>query len=311
MIRLALIGAGNHCRENHAPALQKYVEDYPDRLELAAVCDLDKARADRFSEEFGFKSVYTDHKEMIKAENPTGCVCVMPVDLIVPLAKELMESGMPVTVEKPPGSSIEEARELVEVAERTGVTHMVSVNRRFQPMIRKAKEWAMEQGSLRYVRASILRHNRREEVFVSGTGIHCIDALRELGGEITEFEQFSQEANTPWHHIVFRFESGAMGSLDVLPSDGNVEERYELFGEGYRVDARVQVSTNPRLRCWKDNKLVLDEKAPEGEPDFIRLGPYAETHEFVSALEEGRPAWPTVMDVIPSAELAYRLDPSR
>lgn len=311
MVRLALIGAGNHCRGNHAPALAKYAADHPDRVKLVGVCDLEREKGERFAREFGFQEVYTDFREMIKLARPDGCVCVMPLQHIVPLAKELMQMGMPVTVEKPPGMSIAEARELVEVAEETGVTHMVSVNRRFQPLIRQAKEWALEQGPLRYVRASILRHNRREDVFISGTAIHCIDALREIGGEVVDYEAHTQKGEPHWHHVVFRFESGAIGTLDVLPSDGSVEERYELFGEDYRVDARVQTSANPRLRCWKEDRVVVDERPPEDEPEFVRLGPYAEAHEFVSALEAGMQAWPTVRDVFPSVELAYKLDPSR
>jgi len=311
MVRIALIGAGNHCRGNHAPALRKYAADHPDVLELVAVCDLVREKAETFSETFGFKKVYTNHREMIDKEKPDGCVCVMPIDLIVPLATELMRAGMPVTVEKPPGGSLAEGRELVAVAEETGTPHMVSVNRRFQPLIQKGKAWALDQGPLRFLRASILRHNRREDFFISGTGIHCIDALRELGGEIADTECHTQAGPTPWHHIVFQFESGALGSLDVLPTDGCLEERYELCGEGYRVDMVVENSPENRLRCWKDNQVVLDETPPDGQPPFVRVGPYAEAHEFVMGLKEKRAMWPTAADVFPSTEIAYRLDPSK
>ncbi len=126
---------------------------------------------------------------------------------------------------------------------------------------RQAIAWAQEQGPLRYVRASILRHNRRETGFIPGTAIHCIDALREIGGEIVDDQVQMHEGDPPWYHIVFRFESGAIGSLDVLTTDGSVEERYELFGEGYRVDARVGPSPEPDReragRCVGGDAAVL------------------------------------------------------
>ncbi len=309
MVRLALIGAGNHCRGNHAPALAKYAVDHPDRLELAAVCDLLPEKAEAFAEEYGFKAVYTDHSEMIDKEQPDGCVCVMPIELTTDLAIDMLRRGMPTTVEKPMGGSTAEVEKLAAVARETGAPNMVSVNRRFEPLIRRGIDWAREQGPLRYVRASILRHNRREPPFVSGTAIHCIDTLREIGGDIVDDQTRIHEGEPDWFHFVFGYASGAVGTLDVLPTDGSVEERYELFGEGYRVDARVGPSPDPRLRCWKDNKLALDECPPEGEPDFVRVGPYGETHEFVTALEEGRPPWPSILEVFPSVELAYRLDP--
>ena len=310
MVRLALIGAGNHCRGNHAPALAKYAKDHPDRLELAAVCDLLPEKARAFAEEFGFKAVYTDHSEMIDKEQPDGCVCVMPIDLTTGLAIDMLRRGMPATVEKPMGATIAEVGELAAVARETGTPNMVSVNRRFEPLIRQGIDWAREQGPLRYVRAAILRHNRREPSFVSGTSIHCIDTLREIGGDIVDDQARIHKGEPDWFHFVFDYASGAIGTLDVLPTDGSVEERYELFGEGYRVDARVGPSPDPRLRCWKDGKLLPDECPPDGEPDFVRVGPYGETHEFVTALAEGRPPWPSIVEVFPSVELAYRLDPS-
>jgi predicted dehydrogenase len=248
---------------------------------------------------------------MIQKEKPDGCVCVMPIPLIVPLAKELMEMGMPVTVEKPPGASIAEAQDLLTVSEQTATPHMVSVNRRFQPLICEGRNWALSQGPIRFVRASMLRHNRREDVFVSGTGIHSIDALRFLAGDVLSYESAAQRNGALWHHFVFQFASGAMGSFDVLPTCGCLEERYEIYGENYRVDMAVESSPEPRLRCWKDNKLVVDKCPPDGQPHFIRVGPYAETHEFVTALLEKRAMWPTMADVFPSLKLAYQLDPSQ
>ena len=311
MVRVALIGAGSHCRGNHAPALSKYAADHPDRVELVAVCDLVREKAEAFAEQFGFKAVYTDHREMIEVEKPDGCVCVMPIPLILPLTTELMRMGMPLTVEKPPGGSLQEARELVAVSKETGTPHMVSVNRRFQPLIQKGKQWALSQGPLRFLRASMLRHNRREDVFMSGTGIHSLDALRELGGNIVDYEAHAQDGAPLWFHVVLKFESGALGSFDVLTTDGCVEERYELYGEGYRVDMVVESSPQPRLRCWKDNQLVVDECPPEDEPPFVRVGPYNEAHEFVMGLIEKRQMWPTLEEIFPSTELGYRLDPSK
>ena len=308
MIRLALIGAGSHCNINHGPALAKYAADHPDQLELAAVCDLDEAKAKLFQERYGFQKVYTDVDRMLQAEKLDGCVCVMPVKLIAGLATDLMKRRMPVTVEKPPGASVEEAAALVKVAKETKTPHMVSVNRRFQPLIQKAKSWALEQGPIRTVRVSQLRHRRREPEFIFGTGIHCIDAIRELAGDVAEFKAWKHaKGEADWFHVAFEFTSGAIGSLDVLPTDGSVLERYELFGDGYRVELDAEASPENRLRCWKDNPVVIDERPAEGEPDFVRLGPYNETTEFVTALAEGRRPWPEVKEILPSLELAGRI----
>ena len=311
MVRLGLIGCGSHSQGNHAPALSQYAEDHPDRLTLAAVCDLDRGKAERFSAEYGFAQVHTSYVEMLEAESLDGVVAVMPIELTAALAIDLMRRGVPATVEKPMGCTVDEIGEIVEVAAATGVANMVSVNRRFEPLIRQGVDWVRGQGPIRFVRASILRHDRREDFFVSGTAIHCVDTLREIGGDIAACERKTLSGETPWYHVDFDYVSGAAATLDILPTDGCVEEAYEICGESYRVDIRVAGSADPRLLCWRDGELVVEERPAAGLPPFIRLGPYAETHEFVTALGEGRMPWPSVAEVFPSAEMAYALDPSK
>ena len=309
MVKLGLIGCGAHCRGNHAPALSQYAKDHPDRLTLSAVCDLDREKAEQFSNTYGFGNVYTDYVEMLESESLDGCVAVMPVELTASLAIDLMKRGMPATVEKPMGFSVDEIREIVATAEETGTANMVSVNRRFEPLLREGIDWVREQGPIRFVRASILRHNRREDFFVSSTGIHCVDALREIGGDFSGHHIRTMPGETPWHHVDFDYTSGASATWDILRTDGSVEEGYEIYGENFRADVRIEGSRDPRLLCWKDNELVIEERPPKDQPAFVRLGPYAETHEFVTALEEGRKPWPSVSEVFPSVVMAYTLDP--
>ena len=137
MVRLALIGAGNHSGLNHAPALGKYAADHPDLLELAVVCDLDRSKAESFAVSYGFKSVYTDYRKMLEEKNLDGCVCVMPIALIADLAEDLRRRKMPTTVEKPMGETLAEVDRLLATARETGTPNMVSVNRRFEPLLRR------------------------------------------------------------------------------------------------------------------------------------------------------------------------------
>ena len=151
-VRLALIGAGSHSRGNHASAMAQYVREHPGQVELAAVCDLQRQKAEAFAEMFGFKAVYTDYLEMIEEERPDGCVCVMPIELTAALAIDLMKRGMPVTIEKPMGSSLKEIRRVAEIAEETGTPNMVSVNRRFDPLVLHAYEVGQDSRKVRHRR---------------------------------------------------------------------------------------------------------------------------------------------------------------
>ena len=308
MLKIALIGGGKHSQESHAPALARYAKDFPGKLELVAVCDLNHARADFVAKEFGFKKSYNNHHEMIRKEQLDGCVCVMPIPLIVPLAIELSELGMPVSIEKPPGASIDEAYELETVLKRTGTPHMISMNRRFQPLVREGRDWALAHGPARFVRACMLRHERTEKHFVSATGIHSVDVLRFFAGDVSSFESFIQQGGTLWHHHVLQFESDILGVFDAMTTSGLTEEYYEIIGEGYSVQMWVEGSREPRLKCWLDGELLVDKKPDPEEPDFVRLGSYCETHEFISALFEKRAMSPSMADILPSLELAYQMN---
>ena len=306
MLKLVLIGAGSHSRSNHAPSLASYASDHPGEIELCAVCDLDVEKARSFQREFGFRKVYHDFEAMIAQERPDACVCVMPIHRVSEMGIKLLELGLPVLLEKPPGADIEEVRRLNEVARRTGTPNMVSANRRFDPCLRRGIEWAGAQGPIRVVRAAMMRDRRREPEFMWGTAFHCVDALREIAGEVAHFEVLPMHGGeASWFHLNLEFEDGASGSLDILPTCGCTEEKYEIMGDDFRAEIYVGSNLHPMVRCRREDKIVLEEGLPDDQPGFIRGGAYAETEAFVNALLEGRSPRPSVEDVLPSAEICF------
>ena len=310
MIRLALLGCGEHSRLSHATPLARYAAQHPNEIELAAACDLSLERAEEFCREFGFSRAYSDVQSMLSSEKIDGCVSVMPVNSIVNMAVMLMELKIPSVIEKPLGTSVEEAERLARVANETRTPHMVSVNRRFMPFLNQAKSWAAEIGPVQYVRATQVRHQRNEPDFIWETAIHALDALRYVAGDIVSFDTEvirHSELSTVWYGISLYFESGARGMIEVLPTAGMVEESYELFGEGYR--ARVLAGSGPQrsLECWRDGKLELEAFSSESDPEDLRNGSYEEVVEFVSAIRTGRPPKPSVEDILPSARICFAI----
>src|SRR6266550_227028 len=313
MIRLALLGCGEHSRSSHATPLARYAARHPGDIELVATCDLNLDRARDFCREFGFARAYSDVETMLRTEPIDGCVCVMPVERIVELAIMLLERKIPCVIEKPLGTSSLESEQLARVTRQTGTHHMVSVNRRFMPYLNQAKAWARDIGPLQYVRATQVRHARDEPDFIWSTAIHVLDALRYLAGEVADYqtEVHRQSAlSTVWYEISLRFESGTRGRIEVLPTAGMVEESYELFGEGFR--ARVVAGSGPQrsLQCWRNGQMELEKHSDESEPEGLRNGAYEEVIEFVQALKTGKRPWPSVEDILPSARICFAISES-
>jgi len=310
MIRLALVGCGEHSRLSHATPLARYAALNPDDLQLVAACDLNLDRAREFCSEFGFARAYSDVETMLTKESIDGCVCVVPMERIVDMAVMLLERKIPNVIEKPLGVTREESERLAEVARRTGTPHMVSVNRRFIPYLNQAKSWVKDIGPLQYVRATQVRHGRDEPDFIWSTAIHVLDALRHVAGEIAEFDtEVHQQTglSTAWYVVSLRFESGASGVIEVLPTAGMVEESYDLFGEGFRARVVAGSGVQRSLQCWRDGELTLEQHSSETEPEDLRNGAYEEVVEFVRALKTGEHPWPTVEDILPSSRICFAI----
>lgn len=306
MLRLALIGCGGHSEQAHARSLAHYVRQYPGEVELAAACDRDSSRAERFCQTYGFARAYAEIEAMLDAEKPDGVFSILPVEQTASTGKMLLQRGIPCVIEKPPGASLNEALVLAEVAEQTATPHLVSMNRRFNPFLNRARIWSAENGALRYVRGQMFRHARREEDFLWGTGIHLVDALVYIGGDVEAFDVrtiASSGPAPPWFLISVRFASGCVGHLEILPTCGVVEERFELFGDDFRACVTTMGVQGEALRCWKNGKLALEEDIDENTPLFLRDGSFEETSAFINGLKQGARLSPSLVEVLPALRI--------
>lgn len=77
--------------------------------------------------------VFADITSALQAVDAEAVVIITSIAGHVPVAKEALEAGLHVLVEKPFAPSVSEARQLTELAHRVGRTLMVSQNYRFFP----------------------------------------------------------------------------------------------------------------------------------------------------------------------------------
>jgi predicted dehydrogenase len=310
MIRLGLIGCGEHSASGHAIPLARYQAAHPGEIELTAACDLNLERAQLFCRQYGFIHAYRDVDEMLAQSKLDGCIAVMPVQKISELGIKLLGLGIPCVVEKPLGASLAEAKALLDAARATRTMNMVSVNRRFMPFLNRALEWVRNAGSLRYARCTLTRHARREPEFLWATAVHAVDALRHIAGEVADANICMlgrTGGSTEWYAINLSFENGVSGRLDVLPTAGMLEETYEVIGEGFRASVTCPFGPERGLRCFRENRLVLLEAASENMPEDVLNGCYDEAAEFIRALTVKRVARPSIEEVFPSVELCLTM----
>ena len=290
-LRLGIIGAGLLASSRIYPCLHYRP------VELAAVCDLDRDRAERNARKFGGNAVYTDHRRMLAEANLDAVVvCVGPGEHHR-LAIEVLEAGLPVYTEKPPAVTAEKSRAVLEASQRLGRIAMTGFKKRFAPAYRRAATAiaAPDFGplallSIDYCCGPTYRDDPDDprSQFLLDFCIHIIDLARFLGGEVAEVTARRQGRHTYAVQLVF-----ANGALGVLAMSAHRD--WAVATE------KVEITGGPGQFITVDNSTRMVRHAGEAvaewhAPSFstargdslIETGFAGELEEFVAAIREGR-----------------------
>jgi predicted dehydrogenase len=246
---------------------------------------------------------------MLTHEKLQACIAVVPVGKITQIGIKLLKLGMPCVIEKPLGATLADVESLREASRSTATPNMVSVNRRFMPLLNQAIEWAGRAGRLRFVRSTMTRHARTEPEFLWTTAVHAVDALRHVAGDVKEASirnLGNDSSNAHWYGIDVAFENGVFGRIDILPTSGVLEETYELLGENFRAIVTSPFGPERGIRCYQENRLIVRE-TDEGMPEDVVNGFYDEGVALIRALSNNEPLRPSIEDVYPSVELCLKL----
>ena len=243
--------------------------------ELVGWCDPDAAKLEAFRP----ANAYADAIEMLEREKPALLDIVTPPDTHLELVRAAAERGIPVICQKALAPTLAEAAEIVEVAERAGITLAVHENFRWQPWYREAKR-LIDAGRLGALHSVAFRmrpgdgqgphaYLDRQPYFqqmprflVYETAIHWVDTYRYLMGEVeTVYVALrrinpaiaGEDAGT----IVFGFEGGATGLYDGNRLNDHVAENLrrtmgEMWLEGsagvLRLDGDARLWWKPHLQ---------------------------------------------------------------
>ena len=119
--------------------------------DLVAICDLDEDRDREKAREYDL-AAYADMETMLVREDLDWIHLCTPVQTHLDLARQAIEAGVAVQIEKPVTESVAEVAELSRLAERHDVPVSVVHNHNFDPAMRKARA-AIERGEIGRVRS--------------------------------------------------------------------------------------------------------------------------------------------------------------
>lgn len=176
--KIAVIGVGGWGK-NHARVLKELGC-------LAAICDLDAARAKEIAGKHDVES-YSSVDEMLSKEQLGGCLVCTPTKTHAAVAKKLMDHGVNTFVEKPMSFSSKECEEMMAVAEKKKVVLTSGYVERFNPAVsdtRKLIEGGMygDPMMIEFHRENRMPLHIKDVGVIYDTSVHDIDAAMFLFG---------------------------------------------------------------------------------------------------------------------------------
>lgn len=126
-VRIAVVGAGAIAQMAHLPVLSRMRG-----VRVAALCDIDRAKARALADRFDVPDVYVDLEELFDAGDLDAVVISTPSHLHQPYALEAIAAGVDVLCERPLALTTRGVQAIIEAADRAGRKVVVGNNTRFR-----------------------------------------------------------------------------------------------------------------------------------------------------------------------------------
>lgn len=225
-VRGALIGCGFFAR-NHLHAWR----DLADEVELVAVCDLDRAKAEAAARAHGVPAAHADAEAMLARHRPDFVDIVTTMPSHEGLVLLAARHGVPAIVQKPFAPTWEACVRMVEACRAAGVPLMVHENFRFQAPMRAVRAllgegtvgeplWARLSWRTGFdVYAGQPYLAKEERFLLLDLGIHVLDLARVFLGEVERLSCETQQirqgiAGEDMATVLLRHRGGAVSVVD-------------------------------------------------------------------------------------------------
>ncbi len=297
-LKIGIVGVGN-IGSVHAGVYK----DNP-KVEITAVCDIIKEKADSAAEKFGGRPFYSVKEMVASGIDLDACsMCTKGEengsDHFTP-TMELLEAGIPVLGEKPISNNVEEGRKMVALAKSKKLPYAVNLNHRFTPAALRAKEWVDtgRLGKLSIINMRMWINNPVETspwFHLRALHPHSFDVMRYFCGDIKSVAAFMQkgEGRQIWSNtqVLLHFANGVVGNLTGSYDAGGSYglERCEVVGSKGRFvleDACEQLAFYPRDSIEIESYSYLGGMRSFGETFNSRINAWVDQIEAGTSYDQ-------------------------
>jgi predicted dehydrogenase len=225
-MKVGLVGAGG-ISNRHMTA---YME-HPDRVQLTAICDVVEPLAQEYANKTGTKTIYTDYDAMLREADIDAVDICTGHRAHAPLAIAAAQAGKHVITEKAMAHTLQGCRDMIESADKAGVTLMVAQQLRYSADAAAVKQ-LIEDGKLGDIQAArthLIMQGPQKSWMNDGeagggvlmlNSIHHIDLLRYYVGDIKRVNGVCRSIQPQMENggedlvaATIEFENGAIGDV--------------------------------------------------------------------------------------------------
>lgn len=284
--RAAVVGVG-YLGQFHA---QKY-KNIP-QVELVGVCDAQISQAQKVADSLQVKA-FTSPEQLI---GQVDCVTIAASTRAhYELVKLFLENKIHVNVEKPITETVEQAKNLVELADKNKLLLSVGHIERFNPTFTYLKSLLQTPTSFELIRHAPFRRRGADVSVIHDLMIHDIDLMLWLGkkkkSDIKSFSVVAKQVISNDYDVCqahFEFQDGVHFFISVSRASSAIERKVKVleknsFFIANSADMTVEKCYTTRdLKSGSDfdeNQFIIDKSNIE-KADALQL----ETNAFVAAL---------------------------
>lgn len=304
ILRTAVVGVG-YLGKFHA---EKYSQ--LESSQLVAVVDLDGTRAEEVAGNVGARAFtsYHDILEMVDAVS-----VAVPTNLHFEVARDFLERGVGVLLEKPMTVTLEEADKLIRISRENGAVLQIGHLERFNPAVLALGDSLTDPRFIESIRIAPFKPRGTEVNVVLDLMIHDIDIIQNIvRSPVRHIHSIGAPVFTPEEDIAnarIEFENGCVANVTASRISLKSERRMRIFQPDSYITLDFQHKKFAVFRKGDGEmfpgvpNITIEEKAFE-QVDALK----EEIASFLDAVKTGRPPVVSGEDGRRALETALRIN---
>ncbi|HME42558.1 MAG TPA: Gfo/Idh/MocA family oxidoreductase [Syntrophorhabdales bacterium] len=277
-LKLCVIGVG-HMGRIHASKLKEI-----EGVTLCGLVDADHGCLEEASKKHSAPH-FNHHMQALQLTD--AALIATPTETHYEIAKDCLEKGIHVFMEKPITATVREAEELIALARAKHLVLQVGHLERFSPAFARAMRYVKDPMFIEAQRVSIFTGRSTDIDVIMDLMIHDIDLVLSIaGGEVTDVRAQGTQVVTNKIDVAnarIEFDSGCVASLTASRASKRKERTFKIFQKDRYFNLDLLKGRMTTLtRDTKGTSQVEEYEAEQIDPVKDEL------RDFVCAIQERR-----------------------